>query len=338
MINFQELIQTAPYDFLRTNPHLGNHILLLTLGGSYAYGTNKETSDIDLRGCALNSPSDLLGFGDFEQFVDIKTDTTIYSFQKTAQMLLNCNPSAIELLGCLPEHYVILSNGGQKLIENRKLFLSQRAAHTFSGYATMQLRKIEAAFVSNEMSQSDLELHMKHVMEDAIRGFKKTFPSFEEDSLSLRIVESDSENLGYETLADFNMKGIPIRQFKGMLDALVFITKNLKKLSQRNRKKDNPRLAKHAMHLIRLYLEGIDVLEQEDIIVNRTKDLDLLKSILTGNFQRDNGRFIPEFYEMIHEFEHRLEYAKKNTSLPPEADTKKVEELVIEINKEALYV
>ena len=28
------------YNFLRDNPHLGSNIILLGLGGSYAYGTN----------------------------------------------------------------------------------------------------------------------------------------------------------------------------------------------------------------------------------------------------------------------------------------------------------
>ena len=42
------------YDFLRTDKHLENRIILLGLGGSYSYGTNVETSDLDVRGIALN--------------------------------------------------------------------------------------------------------------------------------------------------------------------------------------------------------------------------------------------------------------------------------------------
>jgi len=46
MIDFRKLIQTEEYDFLRTNPRLGNRIMLLGLGGSYAYGTNHENCEI----------------------------------------------------------------------------------------------------------------------------------------------------------------------------------------------------------------------------------------------------------------------------------------------------
>ena len=52
----EKVTNSTEYDFLRQNEHLKNRIMFLTLGGSYAYGTNVETSDIDVRGCALNSP------------------------------------------------------------------------------------------------------------------------------------------------------------------------------------------------------------------------------------------------------------------------------------------
>ena len=78
------------------------------LGGSYAYGTNNENSDIDVRGVTLNSKSDLIGLTHFEQYVDTQTDTTIYSFMKMITLLLNCNPNTIELLGLNQEHYLYL--------------------------------------------------------------------------------------------------------------------------------------------------------------------------------------------------------------------------------------
>ena len=49
-----EKLKSPEYDFLKTDPHLGDHIILLGLGGSHAYGTNIETSDLDIRGCAVN--------------------------------------------------------------------------------------------------------------------------------------------------------------------------------------------------------------------------------------------------------------------------------------------
>lgn len=78
----KKMVEGERYDFLRTNPHLSDRIMFLTLSGSYAYGTNIETSDVDIRGCAMNSASDLIGLSSFEQVVHTQTDTTIYGFNK----------------------------------------------------------------------------------------------------------------------------------------------------------------------------------------------------------------------------------------------------------------
>ena len=45
----REMLQSPAYEFLRSNEHLKDKIIFLTLGGSYSYGTNVETSDVDIR-------------------------------------------------------------------------------------------------------------------------------------------------------------------------------------------------------------------------------------------------------------------------------------------------
>ena len=48
-------VMSDEYKFLIENSHLGNNLVLLTLGGSHAYGTSVEGSDLDIRGCTLDS-------------------------------------------------------------------------------------------------------------------------------------------------------------------------------------------------------------------------------------------------------------------------------------------
>ena len=114
-IDFNELLGSPQYSFLKENPRLKGRVILLGLSGSYGYGTDREGSDIDLRGAALNLPSDLIGLTDFEQFEDRATDTVIYSFMKLIRLLLNCNPNTIEILGLDPDQYLILTETGKKL-------------------------------------------------------------------------------------------------------------------------------------------------------------------------------------------------------------------------------
>ena len=97
--DFMKMIEGTEYAFLRENHHLANKIMLLGLSGSYGYGTNREGSDVDFRGVAMQQASDILGLTEFEQYVDIETDTVIFGFNKLVKLLLVCNPNSCEILG-----------------------------------------------------------------------------------------------------------------------------------------------------------------------------------------------------------------------------------------------
>ena len=139
----KQALKKPSYNFLHNNPHLGENVILLAVGGSHAYGMDKEGSDLDVRGIALNPKEEILLGTDFEQVVNVDTDTTVYSFNKMIQLLTSNNPNTIEILGCKPEHYLHLSDIGKELLDNRKMFLSKICIHTFGGYAGSQLRRME---------------------------------------------------------------------------------------------------------------------------------------------------------------------------------------------------
>ena len=89
------------------------------------------------------------------------------------------------------------------------------------------------------------------------------------------------------------------------------IVKDYTKLNGRNHKKDNEHLNKHAMHLIRLYLMCIDILEKQEINTYREKEHDLLMNIRNGKYQNEYGTFQNEFFEMVDEYQHNMEQAMK---------------------------
>lgn len=334
----KEMVNGSSYDFLRTNEHLGNHIIFLTLGGSYSYGTNVETSDVDVRGCALNRPSDMLGLSNFEQVVNTETDTTVYAFNKLISLLLNCNPNTIEMLGCKSEHYFMLTDVGREMIENRKLFLSRRAVHSFGGYANQQLRRLENALARDRLSQERKEEHILKSMQSAVKSFESRYTAFDKGSLVLFTAASEREELDSEVFANIHLEKYPVREFNSIMNKLTSIVSAYEKLNHRNHKKDDAHLNKHAMHLIRLYLMCLDILEKEDIVTYREKDRDLLLSIRSGEYQLEDGSYRPEFFEMVNEFEKRLNYAKENTSLPDHPNMKRIEEFVMSVNRRSLDV
>ena len=82
-----EIVKGEEYDFLRTDERLAGRLIFLTFGGSHAYGTATEESDVDIRGCAFNRRSDLIGMSEFEQVVNVDVDTTVYSFNKLIKLI-----------------------------------------------------------------------------------------------------------------------------------------------------------------------------------------------------------------------------------------------------------
>lgn len=325
-------LKTDEYNFLSSHKNLGSNVVLLGLGGSHAYGTNTDTSDLDVRGVALNSAGDILLKKDFEQVVDIPTDTTIYSFDKIVSLLVNCNPNTIELLGLKPEHYLYLGKAGQLLLDNKELFLSQRAVHSFGGYANQQLRRLENG-TARAANYHLREQHLLKVLQGVADNFHGKFSEYPENAVSMYI--DKSERFGEEIFVDFDFKHYPLRDFNMILQDSVTIERDYNKLGKRNgNAAKHGKLEKHAMHLVRLYHMAFDILERRQIVTYREEDHDLLMSIRNGEFGNGESGFSGEFFEMVNDLEKRLEYAKNNTDLPKDPDFKRVEDLVASVNGE----
>lgn len=337
MRDFKRLLDTEEYGFLKEHPRLGKRIILLGVGGSYAYGTDNENSDIDFRGITLNLPSDLLGLTQFEQFEDRDTDTVIYSFNKMVRLLLDCNPNTCEILGLEKEGYLILTELGQELLDNRSLFLSKRAARSFSGYAQGQIRRLQNAIARDSMPQARKEQHILHAVQNSLEDFRSHYESFDKGSIRLYI--DKAENPGFETeiFVDASYRHLPLRDYENMWGVMRSVVKSYDKIGKRGQKDDN-HLNKHAMHTIRLFMMAIDILEKGEICTRRTREQELLLKIRNGGFRREDGGFLPEFYDILADYEQRLEKASKESILPEEPDMEKVEAFVEKINRKALEV
>jgi len=139
--------------------------LLLGVAGSRAQGLSSPDSDVDLRGVALPPADDLLGMApafaqaddaaDMDVFADLltadeatvvsrtKLEGSVYALAKFCRLCADCNPNMLELLFCRDAELRLCSPLGDRLREHRDAFLSQKAAHTFTGYALSQLKRIQ---------------------------------------------------------------------------------------------------------------------------------------------------------------------------------------------------
>ena len=323
-------IDSKEYDFLRNDIHLGNNIILLTLGGSYAYGLETENSDLDIRGIAIENKNEIIGLKKFEQFINEETDTTIYGLRKLISLILNCNPNTIEMLGTKPEHLFICNKYGKILRDNIDLFLSKKAIGSFGGYANQQLRRLENALCRNNYSHSRKEEHMLNTIKRELDNIEERYKELTRGSLNLYIDKSEKESYDTEIFMDCSLKHYPLRDFKNIHSEMQNVISGYEKLNHRNSKKDEYHLNKHASHLIRLFLMGSEVLKGEGVNTYREKDKQLLLDIKNGEYTYE------EIFEMTDKYEKEFKYIADNSPLPKKPDYKKVEELLMTIYMEVL--
>jgi predicted nucleotidyltransferase len=148
-------------DILRKNNLLPNgRVLMMTLGGSHAYGTARADSDLDLRGVYQVPTRRLFEINSkVNPFQRTNPDCVIHELGNFCRLAAASNPNILEILWYDDldlsrlvqnennlgwKESKIQTPAGELLRTNRKLFLSQRVAKTYQGYAFGQLRKAQA--------------------------------------------------------------------------------------------------------------------------------------------------------------------------------------------------
>ena len=326
----KDFLNKKEYDFLRLDDNLGDNIIYLTLSGSIGYGTNLDHSDIDLRGVTMERKESIYGFGNFEQMEDAETDTVIFGLKKFVSLSLKGNPNMLELLGTKDEHIIYMNKYGEALRNNKELFLSKRIINTFGNYATAQLRRLQNALARDHYPEDEKEKHILNTLNNQMQHFSTNYTEFPSGSMKLYIDKSNKQELDTEIVMDIHIDKYPLRDFASIYAEMNNIIRGYEKLNHRNRKKDEGKLYKHAMHLIRLLIMGTEILNTHTINTYRCEEHDLLMDIRKGNYSYD------EIFKMVEAYEINFREACERTTLPKEPNEKAAEELLISLY-EAYY-
>jgi len=342
-IDFKALIESSSYGFLRNKKIFPAGIMMLGLGGSYAYDTFKtklkegeKPSDIDMRGIAFNTLENLLYLKNYEQeqYLDEHTDSVVYYFNKYSKLLYGCNPNILEIIG-LPPHKIYIDSPEAKLLrENSSMFLTKMAYYSFGRFAEDQLQRVLNALNKESIDSNQKEKHLlKSVlrqlhacMEDCAVKLKIT------EEIKLYIDESFRDGCETEIYIDCDFKHYPLREFMKNINVMGETVKTYEKINKRKEKPEE-KLEKHCMHLVRLLKMCIEILSGKGIITSReiAGDVGMLLDI--------RSRKIPLIYvitDLYQQLMKEVEYAYKNTELPEKVDWVKTKELIMEINRMSL--
>lgn len=148
--------------------------------------------------------------------------------------------------------------------------------------------------------------------------------------------EDADEEGKHPLLISGSLNDYPVTSLKSLLKSLTTTIDQYEQPQHPKAQKDAAHINKHAMHIVRLYYTAFDILEKGEIITRRDKEREELLAIRNGKYLREDGSYAPEFFEFVDALEKKFQDDVRKTSLPAKPDFGKIEELLVEINKEYL--
>jgi uncharacterized protein len=290
-------------------------LISLCWRGSIAHGMYVPKSDPDsiddkdVMGIYIAPIEHYFGFGRkdvYEQW-EGEWDCVFYELKKFVGLLLNSNPNVLSLLWLEPSGIIFENSFGQRLRENRDIFVTKKAYHSFSGYAHAQFKKMVSFNIEAQRLMRELEEQLKAIGID---------PESTVDGASLKTLSGEPFVGATHEMMEVvkRYRGERRRYYSG-----GYMGKKRRELVMRVGYD-----AKNAAHLIRLLRMGVEFLNEGRLQVER-EDAQELLAIKRGEWP----------LERVKEEAERLfrlaEEAYLKSSLPAEPDHQRAEELCVKI-------
>src|SRR5687767_1762507 len=281
--------------------------------GMYVPKSNPDSiDDKDVMGIYVAPLEHYLGFGRrdvYEQW-EGEWDCVFYELRKFTGLLLNCNPNVLSLLWLKPNGIIYENELGARLRENRSLFVTKKAYHSFSGYAHAQFKKMISFNQEPQALMQRLEAQIVWFGID---------PEPCEAGGSLRTPEGQPF-VGATT----EMMEV-VKLYRG--ERRRFYSGGYMGRKRRELVRRVGYDAKNAAHLIRLLRMGIEFLTEGTMHVERADSVEL-PDIKRGDWPLENVKAESErLFQLAQE-------AHVRSTLPPEPNSTRAERLCVEMISE----
>lgn len=153
-----------------TESIIPKNTILLGYVGSIAHGTHvpsidpNSIDDKDIMGVCVGPVNSYFGLARFEQKEkkEGEWDSVVYEIRKYFKLLLQQNPNVLGLLWLNEANYIHISDSGRLILDNKKIFVSKHAYHSFVGYAHGQLHRMTHNACEGYMGAKRKALVEKH--------------------------------------------------------------------------------------------------------------------------------------------------------------------------------
>lgn len=118
--------------------------LLKVITGSHAYGLALPTSDVDYRGVYVADKGAILAPFSPPKVIEGEGDDVSYELRHFFKLASNANPNVIELLFVPERCHHFITPLGQKLLDNKHLFLSKQIVRTYIGFSDSCVKRMNS--------------------------------------------------------------------------------------------------------------------------------------------------------------------------------------------------
>ena len=292
-------------EYRKFKKNMRHSICIEGITGPYAYGIPCSSSDLEIRGCYMPTPNEILSTETLNAIESVEYNALFYPVAVFCALLEDGNPYLVELLGLPPENYLKINKAGHFILENRHVFLSKKYFSTIRGYISSDLKRIKRHHAISKTSADTI----KQVL------IKKTSAIKEDPCYN---IELDIDKKGSVSISGVITSGKP-EILLPYIEALKTGESSLKKYLSPKPLAEKI-LCKKMANVIRLSYMLCDLLRDGEIsTVSKSGSPDVLKAI-NGEFLDNEKNPSDEFYELVGMLSDRAEIFNAKNNLPKVAN------------------